>query len=104
MSSRTCRTALALATAATAIAVPFTFTLAAHAATPPLSYRCMEGPRVGSVTIDGDVNPATIGTGCSATLEGEGLMFFRGAVEPFFCKGVIFVEGSAAGEECHTPD
>ena len=64
MSSRTRRATLALATAATAIAVPFTLASAAHAG-PPRSYRCLEGPRVGSVVIDGDVNPATVGTGCT---------------------------------------
>jgi hypothetical protein len=103
MSSRTCRATLALATVATAIAIPFTLASAAYAG-PPLSYQCMEGPRIGSVTIDGDVNPATVGTGCTPVGNGENLMIFKGGQEPFICNGVIFVEGAAAGQECHSPE
>ncbi|WP_371779939.1 hypothetical protein [Streptosporangium subroseum] len=104
MSSRTCRTALALATAATAIAIPFTFTLAAHAASPPQSYRCLEGPRVGSVTINGAVSPSTVGSGCTTVFGDDGVMFFANNPEPFLCKGVISIDGTAAGENCQTPD
>ncbi|MDP9845714.1 hypothetical protein [Streptosporangium lutulentum] len=103
MSSRTRRATLGLAAAVTAIAVPFTLVSAAHAG-PPRSYQCLEGPRVSSVTIDGDVNPATVGTGCTAIQDGRGMMLFSSNPVPFYCEGVIAVEGAAAGRECHSAD